>query len=827
MATSVGGVMVEFDGDASGAAAAMKAVSEKLDELVAKEKNLKAALDAATASGNASENAIRALRSAHAEAQTAVDRLTGKLAEETAAEKAVAKATKDAEKATKDAEKAARDQASASEKAAAEAKKFADTHGHLGEKARKVDEVFGALQVSAGGVAQAFGTQASAITDVIGGGADIAKSFGMGGPILAALTAATAGVAILIDKFDLFGTKADEAAKKARKALDDLDEKAAGIRLGTAAKLADESPELLGQRRAVEKAQQGVGMAKLRAGEVGGGAFSLASLQEMAKAGAWMPAGGKEAVEKFVKASATLAAEQNNLSAMLEDSGVDEELKSQFDAINAANEAERKYQQALEESAERLLSQQYSAAIRGMDANAARQEVEAELGENDYTAEDRATREDRGVFEVPKQDFDARLAGIDPDEAQKLAEEAVAAIFDPFNTATETIVVGMTDVVTATADDIESMNADFLSAGEAALDLRDPLEQFGDSLSAGIDSLGGVAGIATTAIEGGASGVGQAVGGVAGMAIGAAVGGPAGAQVGSALGSALGGLLGDALDKLIESLGVLTPLFDAIGTIIGALQPILVVLGGLFVTIGDAIVSLAPVIIILSRLIGALLIPFVRVAQLLLVLVPIVALVASIILVWVDYLTIGIGFLDEYFFTPLVDSVLEFVNVVIMAYNGIIGLIRMLPGMGEFGTMAEYMTRDESAFTSTDDMINDVKEAAALGAAEGSAGGGTGGGEGGGGGGGGETTTEDSWGQDLANVPSGFKAMAAIYASADAESGAGMLGPQAALAMTINIENWNSKGDSQRDWDDLRRLARNGHKGKKASSSRFAGDEKN
>jgi len=81
MAVSVGGVMVEFDGDASGAAAAMKAVSEKLDELVAKEKNLKVALDAATASGNVSEDAIRALKTAHADASTAVARLTGRLDE--------------------------------------------------------------------------------------------------------------------------------------------------------------------------------------------------------------------------------------------------------------------------------------------------------------------------------------------------------------------------------------------------------------------------------------------------------------------------------------------------------------------------------------------------------------------------------------------------------------------------------------------------------------------------------------------------------------------------------------------------------------------------
>lgn len=539
-------------------------------------------------------------------------------------------------------------------------------------------------------------------------------------------------------------------------------------------------------------------------------------------------AGGKEAVEKFVKASASLAAQQNLLASMLEDSDVDKSLSDQDKAIDDANEAEKKYQEALKEAAERLLSQRVEAVIRSVDSTQAAMEIDTELGEDEYTSEQRATREERGVFEVSKQDFDARVAGVDPDEVQRQAEAAVAAIFDPFNTATETIVIGMTDVVTATADDIESMNADFLAAGEAALDLRDPLEQFGDSLAGGIESLGGAAGIATTAIESGASGVGQAVGGVAGAAISTAVGGPAGTGVGSALGSMLGGLLGDSLDKLIESLGILTPLFDAIGVIIGSLQPILVVLGGLFVSVGDAIVSLSPVIIILSRLIAAMFIPSIRVLQLLLLLVPIITLVANIILVWVDYLTVGIGWLDEYFFSPIIDGAMELVNAFIMAYNAIIDFIRMIPGMGEFGTKAAYLTRDGSATTGVGDMINDVKEAAALGAAEGVVeAGGAGGGDTGGGTGGEETKTEDSWGNDLTNVPSGFKAMASIYASADAESGAGTFTPMQAMTMTINIENWNSKGDSQRDWDDLRRLARNGHKGKKATSSRFSGDEKN
>lgn len=517
---------------------------------------------------------------------------------------------------------------------------------------------------------------------------------------------------------------------------------------------------------------------------------------------------------------------------MLEDVDVDTMIKATDEANAAEAQFAKDLQAAGESLREKNIDERYASLITSLDAAKAAADVAAELSVNEYTAEDRASRESRGVFEVSKEDFDARLAGIDPEEAKRITEEAVAAIMNPFGEATETITIGLTDTVNATADDIAQMNADFLSAGEAAIDLRDPLEQFGDGVRDAFDKLGGAGGLAVTAIEQGGAGLGKAVGGVAGGVVGEIIAPGGGGAVGAALGELLGGLLGSALDKLIEALGIVTPLFDAIGTVIGALQPILVVIGGLFVTIGDAIVALAPIILILARLAGALLIPFVRVAQLLLLLVPIIALVASWILVWVDFLTIGIGLLDQYFFSPLLDGMSFLVNGFIYFYNAIIDLIRKIPGLGEFGTKMDTVDYGAAAGATAgvSDMINDVAEAAALGAAEGVVEGGGGGDTGGGGidtGGTTETTSEESWSNEMANVPSGFKALAAIYANADAESGAGMLAPQQAMSMVINIENWNSKGDSQRDWDDLRRLARNGHKGKKAASSRSFGDEKN
>jgi hypothetical protein len=829
MSVSVGGVTIEFDGDASGAKAAMQAVAEKLDVLVAKERDLKRALDAATASGKMSDAALGALRSAHDEATTAVKRLTGELQREQEAEVAAARATKAAAEAAKAAEKAQQEQARAVERSAAEAKKAADSHGEYGERARKVDDAMGALQTSIGGVSAAFGVQASAMTDVVGGVADVAMSFGRGGPLLAALTVSAAAAMYLIDQFDLFGQKAEAAAKRAAKALDDLDKKAYDIRIGTEAKIAGTSPEIVSQRRAVERAQQEVGMAELRAGEVGSKAGSLESLKEMAAAGGWMPAGGKEAIERLNAANKKLAAEQNVLSSMLEDVDVDTMIKATDEANAAEAQFAKDLQAAGESLREKNIDERYAALITSLDAAKAAADVAAELSVNEYTAEDRASRESRGVFEVSKEDFDARLAGIDPEEAKRITEEAVAAIINPFGEATETITIGLTDVVTATADDIAKMNEAFLSVEDAAIDLRDPLEQFGDGVRDAFDKLGGASDLAVTAIEGGASGLGQAAGGAVGGVIGTAVGGPGGTAVGSALGSLIGGLLGDSLDKLIEALGILTPLFDAIGTIIGALQPILVVLGGLFITLADAIVALAPIVLILARLFGANLVIFVRLLQVILLLVPIISMAASFILVWVDFIVMAIDMIDKNFLRPLFDGAAFLVNGFIMFYNSIIDLIRLIPGLGKFGSKAELISygAGSGAAAGVDDMINDVSEAAALAAAEGAAGGAGGEASGGADTGSTETTSEESWSNEMANVPSGFKALAAIYANADAESGAGMLTAQQAMSMVINIENWNSRGDSQRDWEDLRRYARQGHKGKKAASSRSFGDEKN
>lgn len=816
MAVNVGGVMVEFDGDASGAAAAMKAVSEKLDDLTRKEKELKDALDAATKAGVSAEGGLNALRRAHSDAAAAVEKMRG----------------------------SAVGVGSTLPSVTTHASTASASMSSLRNAGQAVDNVMGPLQTTLGGVGQALGASTGTIQNLVGGMADlgmIVEKMGWWGAALAAVGVAAAAVAQHFSALEEAATKAaEESAQELadlRDELQTINDELDALRTGGSVEI------IVKERRLAEetaKAQEMGESFKSKYGDVTGDLDKIRSLAKGSR-DLWVQVWDESSNEmKKVRVAAsdivkdweaawTQGQKVGVIAAQIrtiEEKSKEEAAKAAMDRLAKQAEADEKLAKAQGDKIKKA-SDPLAEAI-----------VEAAGKLRLTTKTDLSSAQDDVVPRLTS------TMGLDLSDATDPVVEDLGYVSDGllqlgFNTKlmsdeaqTFGIKLDSTDGALARLGENIDRTANEIAAADVGVDFRSLSERFADAMNAAgeaatkaFEDIGGGAGLAVTAIKGGASGVGQAAGGIAGMAIGTAVGGPAGAQVGSALGSALGGLLGDALDKLIESLGVLTPLFNAIGTIIGALQPILVVLGGLFVSIGDAIVSLAPIIIILSRLIGALLIPVVRVAQLLLLLVPIISLVASIILVWVDYLTVGIGWLDEYFFTPIIDGAMQFVNVIIMAYNFIIDLIRKIPGLGEFGTKADYLTRDGSATAGVDDMINDVAEAAALGAAEGVVEAGDTGDAGGGGTG--AETKQDSWGNDLANVPSGFKAMAAIYASADAESGAGMFTPMQTMEMTINIENWNSKGDSQRDWDDLRRLARNGHKGKKASSSRFAGDEKN
>lgn len=770
MAVSLGGVKVEFDGDASGAAAAMQQVADKLDDLVKKENNLRAALDAATKAGNVSGQALGALRSEHAKAAEAVSRLTSTI----------------------------EDNGKAAEDAAKKTSAAATAHTTLRDRAKGVDEKMGKLQVTIGGVSQAIGHQNQAVANAVGGIADLAMAFGAGGPWVAAAAVAVASIGYIAEKLDLLGTKAKENAKKVRQAIDDDMKAIYDLRLADDAAAKGVSVEREKQQRARDQAKQRADTAER-------------SMQEVASKGSSATQKEIERVTKeYNEATRKLASAEARLAAIVETEG------------NAAKRsAEEKEKEAKKAAADKRREERLAAEKRLADALAR----EAEELEQRKVAQAYKRLIDN-LDKLRAGDMSAMFETSDVLDVPSGRQQVTSAQF-------EDIIKKMLEATPMSTEEIEQMNDAFISADDAiegmkdgVIDLRSPMERLKDSFKEGaktfeegIKGVGGASGLAATTIQSGFGASGQALGGIAGGATALALGAPP--EVGSAIGSVLGGLLGSSLDKLIEALGVLTPLFDAIGIIIGALQPVLVILGALFASVADALVGLAPIILIVARVVGAILLPFVRLSQLLLLLIPIVSLAASFILVWADYLSIAIGWLDEKVFKPILSAASYFVNGLIYGYNTIITLIRNIPGMGDFGTLADPVDFGESTtqYNGIDDMINDVSEAMDLVADNERADQGAGGA--------GDGAGQSGWETDMANVPSGFKAAASIYASAEGQLVAPPWLREAMGGITINIENWNSRREMSRDVEDLRKTARNGSKVRKASSSRQVGDDKN
>ena len=913
MSVSVGGVTIEFDGDASGAKAAMQAVAEKLDVLVAKEHDLKVALDAATSSGKVSEAALGALRAAHAEATNAVKRLTGELKNEEDAERAATAATKAAAEASKAAERAQQEQARAAEKAAAEARKAAETHGVYGEKARSLDEAMGTLQTSIGGVSSAFGVQGQQMTDAVGAVADVAKAFGSGGPLLAALALAGAAVAGIGAHFAAAAEKAREAMKKimddaqamSDQLQQDLDnlrqlEKEAGLKEATAG-LSEEQKLTVKAFLDTADATKALRDFEARFGLMAANVSNtLAGTQEMVRDPNKVPVevvfgySGDPSFNKYAdllvktysqlqeKVKATVSSGQAQVGAAKAEAGVE----------------------AGKAAAETAIQSAYDKLIASLDANTAALEVDAELSRNEYTAEDRATREDRGVFEVSVGLFDA-LAEQGFVLPETPTEEQSYESTGPLILQRQSVLAaaGMKDLsVTLDSTDgrmsalggwLDRMSSELLTASSSTKDFSGVLADRARRIEREAD-FSAATGRLADVVGGAMSGQGLDAGGLVG-AISTAIGGPAAGQMAEKVANAVGGAMqaivdgivaivgdsrfGGAMNETMASMGkafglALVAAVIALPAIITAtiVGPFLLLLGPLIALVA---IPVAVTVVALAALAAAL-----AVVAAVLIGIPALAMgipmfafalsqstesfkrfqgamsivvdrmVAALEPFWESLLfVVGIFDVAAQVLMPFFDAFASTMSTVLgeMFFNVLKGLLvgfSML-ALGAAGltnmfweavaATAKFLgAKDEevdsilSNKVDMDELSEAVDKATELTFEQAKQIG--------------EDNAElwdlkqkgdevedsmEEWDTSLTNVPSGFKAMAAIYANADAESGAGMLEPQQAMSMVINIENWNSKGDSQRDWDDLRRLARNGHKGKKAASSRSFGDEKN
>jgi hypothetical protein len=543
--------------------------------------------------------------------------------------------------------------------------KLASLRDHAGA----LDDKTGKLQNAIGGLSSAFGVAGGRVGDMVGGVADLAMSFSAGGPLMVALLAVGVAVAAVVGHFTDIDKAAKKAADEAAKNLQHLKQEVSD--------LYDEI-NALGSGRLLDEVRL---QTQIEA--------KLTAIVEA------VPIEGRSAFDAYSK------------STSFRDPSV--ESVPHFATARALMlelfELENKLHQVRTKAA-----QEEIAALEKEHFGTDKPKVGGAAG----AAEAPMTKSEqidavRDMFAGMKDQAIVKASFANPtitgDEANRLAGMEV-----------EGPMMVLSEAVTATADDIAAMNADFLDAGAAAIDLRSPFEKLGD---AALSVAGTLAQAATDVIaatlQGGAQGGGAALGGMVGGIVDVATGGATGG-LGTVLGSLIGGVLGKALDALAEALNVLTPLFDGVAVVIKALQPILLVVKVLMGAVGMVLEMLSPIIMDLARPIAALALVVVRIVE---ALVPFIGIVLGSVhglVVFLDVLTMGVKWLDDNFFRPMVSGSRALYNAFVDLVNYIVGWFRMLPGMEEFGTLMQRVGTYVPPIIDTfaDDMTDAAEAAAAF-----------------------------------------------------------------------------------------------------------------
>lgn len=210
-----------------------------------------------------------------------------------------------------------------------------------------------------------------------------------------------------------------------------------------------------------------------------------------------------------------------------------------------------------------------SATVDKTIENAAKQKKSNDDNKNKEAAKDFA--EERAVIQANR-----LILEIDAGKAFLQIDRELGNFAETLDGATEVALADLLDIPTevfieaaAASDRLALANR---NAALAAEQLAAAQKQ-----AAIIKEVGG-------AIAGGSGGkaIGSMAGGLAGGAIASVIATPAAAPIGAEIGSILGSVFGDSLDKIIETLGVLTPLFDGVAEIISGLNPILIVVREMF-----------------------------------------------------------------------------------------------------------------------------------------------------------------------------------------------------------------------------------------------------
>lgn len=714
-----GGIEVPITGDASGLSAAVREAAQKLQELQSKHKDLKGAVDQASAAMGAESAVVQALRQEAAQVEATFNKLTGtqtKVAK-TAAESANA------------------------------IKASADKHASLRDVADKLDSKLGKVQIAIGGIAQAAGASGGAISNAVGGFADLFMSIAGGvGP----LAVAGAGFAAL----NKYIEDADAAAKK----LDDTWTTVVGALVEKRNAIAEANKELQVQieiQKALQKnpgADRGAIEAEIRGREKM--VAVTGSLIEKERELATLKANAATAASARIGAQA----EAKQLGGP-EGKGTGFALSSLFERYSA---------EELAKVGDKI--QLLETEIATLRSSTAATEAQTKLAKDLATETKKTTDAQTHYADTLK--FVAKNLLEDP--------KAIDAAIDAFNSA----MAGWSNLDLADAANAGTARIPFaapLSEGmqlggpsgqhspvdKALRKSADDIDSFAGSLddargkvdawkSASQQMTDGMLSVASAALSGSVgqtagTAVGGVVGGIAGGAIAGAVSGgtavAGGAAIGSALGSAIGGIMGSFLDDTIATLEILNPLFDGLSAIIASLQPLLLVLGLIFDAIGQTLTLLAPFLLQFFEALANYLMPLVQIIQLLfqwinLMIVPLILvgtlfdLLSFVMQPVIDVMRLAVG------------TIQSFVNQIIDSMNQFTLMMRKVFGDG-FGVLLDPVAMNLSDVS--DDFHNsseDLKGAVEANTGEV------------------EKNTAAATGQTLTNVPTGVKIASASFENA-------------------------------------------------------------
>lgn len=784
-----GGVDTKFGGDSSGAKQAADDVIKKFEEVATKSARLKAALADVNVTSNLTKEQFAALSRASKETSGSLEKMT---------------ASKD----------------------------------HLREVADKLDQRLGRMQIAIGGISQAAGTAGGRVQEMVGGAADLAMAAATGGLAFAGLSAAMA-----------VANKVMEAQIEAERKLDEAWKNA----LGPAVALRNAQNDLakssandleVARAQAADPAHAGMIAARIR------GEQAIKKAQEERT---------KAAQALNAKEAASYAELAQKINAAFAASGaalpIDAIRRMEAERKTAFEEATRDEQAAIKTLDAGIKSTKtYAENLQGIAAaELARAAVEEEIG---------ARRARRASEEIANL---LRIKGIiEGTQLTIPSPQAAAPTSASFSDLTDVDTGSMRLPLPPSIGPNRTLrlNQD-ASSTDAYLQLRTPASLLyepnngfqdpreiapivlGESqrtmvaggvaagMQVGGPMLGQLAGIhysgehhtdrqmmnaAADALAGGAGSVAQgavggsmfgAIGGAAGGALGGAVGGPLGAVIAGPLGSAIGSIV-DSFAPLMDSFKVLG---GAVSAVIHTLEPLFSVGNLIATSFAQSIEAVAPLFLALTKPLASCLLVLARFWQTLLPFVDIITQSASVVLGWTEGFVALVEVFDRYVMLPLVTGATMVYNAFVGFYNATIQLIRQIPGMEHFGTLADQ----RSAYVGFAPPLEDPAH---------------------------KKTTQDnttalvkltdSFNRYMQNLPSGFKLGAFEYAAASPGSpggggGGGSSGAQGRGAPNVTIQNWVGTGDLRTDMARLRQTARVGAPGRNQQSRypRGTGDDFN